>query len=134
MSSIDRLLEEGGLGSSAEVEVSSENPSIQDIIRAWCNEKSAPELLPFKAELVQGLQGDIAQQQQELDTPGGGSVPRDAFTQGLYQLDIDRIKFVLASYLRTRLGKVRGGAAEGRAGREAQGAEAGSAPLSGAAH
>ena len=114
-----------------------ENPSVRELIRWWCNEKAAPELLPYQEALVEGFyerEAGGAQPQQlplasfagvrEEDLPLGvmrvdgllkfieaqqGAVHerrRDVYIKGLYQLDIDRIKFVLASYLRTRLGKI----------------------------
>ncbi len=94
-----------GLGEDEQVAAYEENPAVEALIRAWCNEKSSPELLPYEAALIDapedGLLPLVEAQQQAL-----AGARRDVYSRGLYQLDIDRIKFVLASYLRTRLGKV----------------------------
>ena len=97
---LDKLLDEklGATDAHAATEV---NPAIEEVIRAWCNEKASPELLPYRADLVDSLMAFVSEQQTHLATS-----KRDVFTQGLYQLDIDRVKFVLASYLRARLSKV----------------------------
>jgi hypothetical protein len=97
---LERLLEEE-LGAAEAVASSEVNPAIDDLIRAWCNEKAAPELLPYNGELVAAFLSNVQLQQAEL-----ASGRRDVFIAGLYQLDIDRVKFVLASYLRARLAKV----------------------------
>jgi hypothetical protein len=97
---LDRYLDEQ-LGASDARASSEVNPAIEDLIRAWCNEKASPELLPYQGDLVEQFMSNVSMQQAEL-----ASGKRDVFTAGLYQLDIDRVKFVLASYLRARLAKV----------------------------
>jgi GINS complex subunit 4 len=95
------LLEEQLGRSDVRAAGSEVNPKIEELLRAWCNEKASPELLPYQGELVDSFMGVVREQQKAL---GGEKV--DVFTAGLYQLDIDRVKFVLASYLRARLAKV----------------------------
>ena len=45
----------------------------------------------------------VRQQQGSLQE----SSIRDVYVRGIYALDVDRVQFIIASYLRTRLGKVR---------------------------
>ena len=80
------------------------NPAVELMIRAWCNEKSAPELLPFAFALINGEAGILSMLEGQQQALSGAR--RDVYSRGLYQLDIDRLKFVVAAYLRTRLGKV----------------------------
>jgi len=68
---------------------------------AWIGEKCSPELLPYQANLVEHVQREIAAYQARLDN--------DEVVQQLttvIQIEIDRARFVLASYLRTRLAKI----------------------------
>lgn len=76
------------------------NPGIEELTRAWCNEKCAPELLPYN-RLVDELLEQTTVQQANLV-----AMRPDVYIRGLYQLDIDRVRFVVASYLRARLGKI----------------------------
>jgi len=75
-----------------------------DLMRAWRNEKSAPTLLPFAARAVVALKAAVAERQRELDA--GGRRGWSLQLQSWYQLDCDRVKFVLNSYRRARLFKI----------------------------
>ena len=79
----------------------------EDVIllrQAFMNEKVAPEILPFKERLVRDLKDQIENQQAVIDeTPADAD---EAFASELYQMEIDRIKYLLASYLRTRIFKL----------------------------
>jgi len=88
----------GGGGGGADV-----NPSVGALLRAWASEKASPELLPFRADLVEPLREALDAQLKALRE---GGVP-GTYVPGLYRLDAERVKFALAAYLRARLGKVR---------------------------
>ena len=45
-------LSAAGLGEYEQVAAYEENPAVEALIRAWCNEKSSPELLPYEAALI----------------------------------------------------------------------------------
>jgi len=79
--------------------------SLAKVQTAWIAERSAPELLNFEMESVTDLQTRIKERQDELDelTEQGVS---NAMMLHIYQMDVDRANFVLASYLRTRLAKI----------------------------
>ena len=100
MAELERFLDEG-LGASEKGVSTEVNPEIESLIRAWCNEKASPDLLPYQGDLVDLFLSNVKAQQEHL-----AGEKRDVFEAGLYQLDIDRVKFVLASYLRARLAKV----------------------------
>ena len=92
----------GGAAAAVIGAVPDVNPLVGDLVRAWASEKAAPELLPFRTDLVCALRETLGAQ---LDALRAGSVP-GTYLPGLYRLDAERVKFALAAYLRTRLGKV----------------------------
>ncbi|KAJ5078762.1 sld5 protein [Anaeramoeba ignava] len=78
---------------------------IPDLEKAWINEKNSPEIFPFNETLVNETQNQlnkqesfIFQQQSQNQTP--------TFILNLYETEIERIKFLLRSYLRIRLRKI----------------------------
>ena len=89
---------------------------------AWMNEKQAPELLPFVGdELLGGLVAKVAAQEakikditQALASSGTRGSGRESVANQhqhrtmllVYQTEVDRIKYLIRSYLRTRLAKM----------------------------
>lgn len=75
------------------------------IRRAWLDEKFSPTLLPFKEELVESVSQTVAEQ-----TERAAEARRDATVRGMFAaelaLDVDRVRFSLASYLRARMRKL----------------------------
>jgi len=74
---------------------------LQTIERAWLNEKFSPEILPHQTdyvdcllEQIKGMEGNLAKLSK--------SDPK----VDLLKLELERIKFVITSYLRTRLKKI----------------------------
>lgn len=85
--------------------------SLSAIHAAWRAEASAPELLPHATAAYDTLLARLARQVAAVDQArktGGddGDTELVLFSAGLYQQEIDRIRFVLAAYTRVRLGKV----------------------------
>eukprot|EP00301_Raphidiophrys_heterophryoidea_P013489 c20920_g1_i1.p1 GENE.c20920_g1_i1~~c20920_g1_i1.p1 ORF type:complete len:201 (-),score=45.62 c20920_g1_i1:25-627(-) len=82
----------------------SEDNATHSVVGALCvalmNERHAPELLPFNAELVADVKAQIQEQEEIVDSI------EDVFTRNLFRMDLERILFCLRSYLRTRLLKV----------------------------
>ena len=87
------------------------NPDVPRLLRAWQCEKSAPELLRYETRLVADLQellsGQMVSLEAGLHAQGGG--PVHPSVTALFQMDVARTRFLLTSYLRTRLAKVRRG-------------------------
>ncbi|CAN0105607.1 unnamed protein product, partial [Ascophyllum nodosum] len=71
---------------------------------AWRNEVSAPELLTLDDSLVEDLMQQVENQQEIVDDARGS--PEEAFSASLYQMELDRLRYSLSKYLRTRLRKV----------------------------
>lgn len=86
--------------SDEEIEVTAAEVLVQ-LENAWMNEKFAPELLESKADLVECMLDQIKEMEGNLKKIKQGDV-----VASLHKLEIDRIRFVLSSYTRTRLEKI----------------------------
>nr|XP_022908501.1 DNA replication complex GINS protein SLD5 [Onthophagus taurus] len=97
----------------AEIEANSDSDSnIEDVPltaaeviklmeEAWLNEKFAPEILPNKFDIVECLLGQINYMQENLRT-----LKSTDFQLSIHQMEVDRLRFLVSSYLRTRLHKI----------------------------
>jgi hypothetical protein len=109
------------------------NPAVAELRAALVNEKCAPELLP-RAAVADELATLLANQQQLVDEMaakgggGGGGGAGAGVALSLYQQDIERVRFLVASYARVRLRKVRLLPRTGRARARAQDARAAPPP------
>lgn len=74
---------------------------IETMEEAWINEKFAPEILPHKYEAVELLLGQIQYFQEKLEDLDD----RD-FQKNIRQMEIDRLRYLVSSYLRKRLEKI----------------------------
>jgi GINS complex subunit 4 len=72
--------------------------------RAWINELSSPELLPYCHEQVNNLLELIQHQQTIID--GSGVQIQHAFLHLSYELECMRYQYVLRCYLETRIEKI----------------------------
>lgn len=68
---------------------------------AWINEKFAPEILPHKNEVVECLLGQISYMEKNLENLGNNDMQKM-----LHQMELDRLRFIVTSYLRIRLEKI----------------------------
>eukprot|EP00948_MAST-09A_sp_MAST-9A-sp1_P000049 g49.t1 len=74
---------------------------------ALLNERASPEIQPFKQGLVALVQGLLENNQAIIHEEFNKSKGVDeAFTASIYQMEVDRIRFLLAAYLRARLAKI----------------------------
>ena len=69
------------------------------------NEKMAPELLPFQFSLVESMLRLISSREQMIEQNRQGDVD-DRFNLNIYRMELERVKFVMKSYLRVRLAKI----------------------------
>lgn len=90
-----------------------ETDIVKELYRAWRNERGSPELQESPEELIKELLELIHFQTSKLTSARPQSVSQInlsgtnfAFLDCLYQMDLERIKFVLKSLLRCRLGKI----------------------------
>ncbi|OZJ04224.1 hypothetical protein BZG36_02965 [Bifiguratus adelaidae] len=81
------------------------NEDVQTITEAWVNERMAPEILPYHFEAIENLIETLDFQAENVSHGLTQSV-ESKFVSMLYQTEMERIKFVIRSYLRTRLYKI----------------------------
>ncbi|CAI8031390.1 DNA replication complex GINS protein SLD5 [Geodia barretti] len=74
---------------------------LEKLEEAWQNERFAPELLEHKTEVVDCVLEQIKEMEENLSHVGRGD-----FVAGIHRLELDRVQYVLRSYLRTRLEKI----------------------------
>ena len=74
---------------------------IQRLQQAWMNELFAPELLEPKIEIVDCLLGQIKSAGENLE-----KLDRSHFGIPIYKMELQRVRFMIASYLRLRLQKI----------------------------
>ena len=93
--------EEGGAGAG-------ELTAVDLLRRAWLNEKAAPEVLGFKRELVERLQEEVHGREDFLENNDFG--PEHELLRTMHLMDLNRVRYVLRAYVRTRLLKIEGNA------------------------
>ncbi|XP_022094332.1 DNA replication complex GINS protein SLD5-like [Acanthaster planci] len=74
---------------------------LQKLEEAWLNEKFSPDLLESKSELVDCMLEQIQQMESNISRCKKGD-----FRIIVHKMEIDRIRYILSSYLRIRLGKI----------------------------
>ncbi|XP_076256175.1 DNA replication complex GINS protein Sld5 isoform X2 [Rhynchophorus ferrugineus] len=74
---------------------------IQLMEENWLNEKFSPEILPNRMDIVELLLDQITTLENNLKKLSNAD-----FKKGLYQMEVDRIRFLISSYLRKRLEKI----------------------------
>jgi len=71
---------------------------------AWITERGAPEILFFEEEMVQTVKSLIEEQQAIIDE--GRAEHKSDFLANIQQMEVDRLTYILNSYVRTRLKKI----------------------------
>lgn len=74
---------------------------IEIMEEAWINEKFAPEVLPHKQDVVELLLGQIQYFEERLE-----DLDSKDFQKNIRQMEIDRLRYLVSSYLRNRLEKI----------------------------
>lgn len=97
------------MASSAEDDQAQQNPLYSEILSAWQSEEACPELLTWKAslieELTQGLESQEANIERAINQDTAG-VRENLFSAPLYQAECARVRYVLTAYARARLRKI----------------------------
>eukprot|EP00039_Didymoeca_costata_P004269 m.72367 g.72367 ORF g.72367 m.72367 type:complete len:212 (+) comp12319_c1_seq1:177-812(+) len=78
---------------------------ITTLQRAWVSEKSAPEILNYEKDAVKELLR-LIDEQEELSREHAHDTVDTQFLFNVYQMEIGRLKYMVSSYLRTRLWKI----------------------------
>ncbi|PUU81323.1 hypothetical protein B9Z19DRAFT_1113511 [Tuber borchii] len=87
-------------------QVPSGTRDIADLTQSWIAERSAPEILPFQTALLERLMERIRQQIELVETQTGNLDPKTNFCLILIQTELERVKFLVRSYLRARIHKI----------------------------
>ncbi|CAO1411791.1 unnamed protein product [Diamesa tonsa] len=74
---------------------------LENLQSAWLNEKSCPDVLPFQGEMVDLMLGQISHMEENLKT-----IDNNDFRRITHRMEIERIKYIIYSYLRSRLQKI----------------------------
>ncbi|XP_023337097.1 DNA replication complex GINS protein SLD5 [Eurytemora carolleeae] len=84
-----------------EVEELTAEEVLAKLQEAWINEKNSPELLEPKMEIVECMLEQISTMNDNLETLAKGDI-----RISLHKMELSRIRFLINSYLRTRLDKI----------------------------
>ena len=87
-------------------EETEEEESLKQLEVWWRQEAECPELLPFQKEVVDIVNTLITQQDEALHEMKEERDPDKKFDIALYEIELERAKYVLANYLRLRLQKI----------------------------
>ncbi|KAH8929302.1 GINS complex, Sld5 component [Atractiella rhizophila] len=97
--------EDASASSDEDVEDETE---FQQLMRHWQDERFSPELLPAQNELLDHMMDLIAQQAEYIEKarndPRNTSI--DSTRTALWELEIEQNKFLVRSYIRTRMAKI----------------------------
>ncbi|KAL0948213.1 hypothetical protein HGRIS_010819 [Hohenbuehelia grisea] len=105
---IDELMAPVGFQGGNNGVASAEETPVQQLIRLWMNERHAPDILPVQEHLLAGILDHIRRQSEaiQLLRSDPSSSEEEHFRITLVQTEVERIKFIVRSYLRTRLFKI----------------------------
>ncbi|KAI0065215.1 GINS complex Sld5 component [Artomyces pyxidatus] len=89
-------------------DVPADESPLQQLIRHWMNERHSPDILPGQEDVLGGLLDHIRRQSNtvHLLRSDPDSSEEEHFRIMLAQTEIERVKFVVRSYIRTRLYKI----------------------------
>lgn len=94
---------------------SQENESVYALVRAIRAEVFSPEILWYQESLVDGLKAALKRTQSVINKLKDNAIENDMIddnhmishmTRTLYEMDIERIRYLIARYLRTRIVKI----------------------------
>lgn len=68
---------------------------------AWTNEMCAPEILQHQSDMLELMMGQIAHMEENMK-----DLDKNDFRYVVHQTDLERIRYIIASYLRCRLQKI----------------------------
>ncbi|XP_068130762.1 DNA replication complex GINS protein SLD5 [Hyperolius riggenbachi] len=97
----DELALSDGASDAGSEEVLTPAELIEKLEEAWLNEKFSPELLESKSEIVECVMEQLNHMEQNLQRARQGDLK-----VSFHHMEIERIRFMLSSYLRSRLVKI----------------------------
>ncbi|PNS17527.1 hypothetical protein CAC42_8070 [Sphaceloma murrayae] len=79
---------------------------LQLLTRAWVTERTTPELLPYPTDLIARISTRIASQIAKIEDLTSSMDPTSNFALVVIQTELERVKFLVRSFLRARIGKM----------------------------
>ncbi|XP_064630625.1 DNA replication complex GINS protein SLD5-like isoform X2 [Lineus longissimus] len=98
---MDRLLDDQEDNSNEEGETMTASEVLQKLEEAWKNEQFSPELLEIKVDIVECIAEQIRVMEDNIQR-----AKKNDFKVTIHNMEINRIRFMLSSYLRERLKKI----------------------------
>ncbi|KAK5990641.1 DNA replication complex GINS protein SLD5 [Cladobotryum mycophilum] len=87
--------------------ISPETRDLQALTRRWVAERSAPEILDWPSDgLFERVNDRIKSQIEKVEEMTGDMDPKTNFALIVIQTELERYKFLVRSYLRTRIAKI----------------------------
>ncbi|KAK3356194.1 hypothetical protein B0H65DRAFT_70675 [Neurospora tetraspora] len=88
-------------------QIPQETRDLQDLTRAWVAERSTPELLPWPSNgLFERINDKIKRQIEKVEEMTGDMDPKTNFALIVIQTELERYKYLVRSFLRTRIAKI----------------------------
>lgn len=92
---------ETDIGENEEENCLSVQKVLETIKTAWKNEKLSPELLPNKIEYIECMLEQIKQMEENIE-----KLRKEDIRIEIHRMEIERIRYVITSYLRVRIEKI----------------------------
>ncbi|XP_037302574.1 DNA replication complex GINS protein SLD5-like [Manduca sexta] len=86
--------------SDEEEEITAETV-LKTLQTAWQNERLAPEILPHHNDMVECMLGQIQHMERNIN-----KLAKTDLRASIHKMELNRIKFVICNYLKTRLNKI----------------------------
>ncbi|KAK6334021.1 GINS complex subunit [Orbilia brochopaga] len=84
----------------------SNSKDYDELLKWWLNERAAPEILEYQDGLVERIMTRVRRQIEHIEDQTGNLDPKANFHLIIVQTELERIKFLVRSYLRTRISKI----------------------------
>ncbi|KAI9033586.1 hypothetical protein CLU79DRAFT_841507 [Phycomyces nitens] len=81
-----------------------DDDQVNALTHAWINERNSPELLKYKRRLVESLLDKLREKIDSLDSTTVDA--KNMFISVVYETEVERIRYLIKSYLRVRLFKI----------------------------
>uniref|UniRef100_G3MKP4 DNA replication complex GINS protein SLD5 n=2 Tax=Amblyomma TaxID=6942 RepID=G3MKP4_AMBMU len=98
---VEGIANKYGYVESREEECTSADQLVQRLEEAWLNESFSPELLPYQNDIVECVLDQLRYMKENLQGIGN-----NGFRATMHKMEVERIQYVLTSYLKMRLGKI----------------------------
>ncbi|KAF2204933.1 GINS complex, Sld5 component [Delitschia confertaspora ATCC 74209] len=86
--------------------VPQETRDLQELTRCWVAERVAPELLVWPESLMERVLARVRSQIELVEEQTGNMDPKTNFKLIIIQTELERFKFLVRSFLRTRIAKI----------------------------